>query len=176
MFDILIIMNVNYAGFTNIYRCDDPINTADTVKFVPVVQRQKPMDRYSIILRRDFKLNSKKGFKMNSKSNVEKRLREIKRRTRRKYSAEDKIRIVLEGLGGESSIAELCPKEGINQNTYYRWSKDFLEAGKKRLKGDTEREANTNEVQNLHKENSHLKHLVVDISLKNSYLKKGAMA
>ena len=109
---------------------------------------------------------------MNSKSKVEKRIKEIKRNTRRKYNSEEKIRIVLEGLRGESSIAELCRKEGINQNTYYRWSKDFLEAGKKRLKGDTEREANTNEVQNLRNENSHLKHLVADISLKHSYLKK----
>jgi len=83
---------------------------------------------------------------MNSTSKVSKRIREIKRKTRKKYSSEEKIRIVLEGLRGESSIAELCRKEGINQNCYYRWSKDFLEAGKKRLKGDTEREATTNEV------------------------------
>ena len=72
----------------------------------------------------------------------------------------------------QSSIAELCRKEGINKNTYYRWSKDFIEAGKKRLKGDTEREATTSEVQNLRKENSHLIHLVADISLNNSYLKR----
>jgi len=109
---------------------------------------------------------------MSPKSNVEKRVNEIKRRTRRKYSTEEKIRIVLEGLRGESSIAELCRKESISQNVYYRWSKDFLEAGKKRLKGDTEREANTSEVQDLRKENSHLKHLVADLSLKNNYLKK----
>lgn len=109
---------------------------------------------------------------MSPKSMTEKRVREIKRKTRRKYNTEEKIRIVLEGLRGESSIAELCRKEGINQNTYYRWSKDFLEAGKKRLKGDTEREATTSEVQGLRKENSHLKHLVADLSLKNNYLKK----
>ena len=109
---------------------------------------------------------------MSPKSEVEKRVSEIKRRTRRKYNTEEKIRIVLEGLRGESSIAELCRKEGINQNTYYRWSKDFLEAGKKRLKGDTEREANTSEVKDLRNENSHLKHLVADLSLENIRLKK----
>ena len=80
---------------------------------------------------------------MNSKSPVEKRVREIKRRTRRKYNVEEKIRIALEGFKGETTVAELCRREGINQNTYYRWSKDFMEAGKKRLKGDTEREATT---------------------------------
>ena len=109
---------------------------------------------------------------MSPKSEVEKRVREIKRRTRRKYNTEEKIRIVLEGFRGESSIAELCRIEGINQNTYYRWSKDFMEAGKKRLTGDTEREANTSEVKDLRKENARLKHLVADLALDNVYLKK----
>src|SRR6266436_5147310 len=72
---------------------------------------------------------------------AEKTVRDIRRATRRHRSAEEKIRIVLEGLRGEDSIAELCRKEGINQNLYYRWSKEFLEAGKKRLAGDTAREA-----------------------------------
>ena len=72
---------------------------------------------------------------------AEKTVRDIRRATRRHHSAEEKIRIVLEGLRGEVSIAELCRKEGINQNLYYRWSKEFLEAGKKRLAGDTAREA-----------------------------------
>src|ERR1039457_5010784 len=72
---------------------------------------------------------------------AEKTVRDIRRATRRHFSAEDKIRIVLEGLRGEESIAELCRKEGINQNRYYRWSKEFLEAGKKRLAGDPAREA-----------------------------------
>src|SRR5258705_12062224 len=71
---------------------------------------------------------------------AETRIRDIRRATRRQYSAEEKIRIVIAGLRGEDSIAELCRKEGINQNLYYRWSKDFLEAGKKRLAGDTARE------------------------------------
>ena len=76
---------------------------------------------------------------MVEKPGVEAVVRDIKRRTRRKYSSEEKIRIVLEGLRGEMSIAELCRKEGIQENLYYTWSKDFLEAGKKRLQGDTAR-------------------------------------
>ena len=81
-----------------------------------------------------------------SMSNTTKRVKEIRSNTRRKFSSEEKIRIVLDGLRGESSIAELCRQEGINNNLYYRWSKDFLEAGKKRLSGDTVREANSDEV------------------------------
>ena len=80
---------------------------------------------------------------------AEKTVRDIRRATRRHHSAEEKIRIVLEGLRGEDSIAELCRKEGINQNLYYRWSKEFLEAGKKRLAGDTAREATSDEVKEL---------------------------
>ena len=72
-----------------------------------------------------------------SMSNTEKTVKDIRRNTRRKFSTEEKIRIVLDGLRGESSVAELCRREGINPNLYYRWSKDFLEAGKKRLAGDT---------------------------------------
>jgi len=86
-------------------------------------------------------------------------VREIKRRTRKKYSSEEKIRIVLDGLRGEMSIAELCRKEGIQPNVYYKWSKEFLEAGKKRLQGDTVREATSNEVVDLKKENEQLKAL-----------------
>ena len=77
---------------------------------------------------------------------AEKAVRDIRRATRRHFSAEDKVRIVIAGLRGEDSVAELCRKEGINQNLYYRWSKDFLEAGKKRLTGDTAREATSDEV------------------------------
>jgi len=80
-------------------------------------------------------------------------VRDIKRRTRKKYSSEEKIRIVLEGLRGEMSIAELCRKEGIQPNVYYTWSKEFLEAGKRRLQGDTAREATSSEVVDLRKEN-----------------------
>jgi transposase len=91
-----------------------------------------------------------------SVSNTTKRVKEIRRKTRRKFSSEEKIRIVLEGLRGESSIAELCRREGINSNLYYRWSKDFLEAGKRRLAGDTVREANTDGVVGLNKDNKDL--------------------
>jgi transposase len=99
-------------------------------------------------------------------------VREIRRNTRRKYSAEEKIRIVLEGLKGEVSITELCRREGIVSNLYYRWSKDFLEAGKKRLQGDTSREATSSEVTDLRGENDQLKQLVAELSLNNRLLKK----
>jgi len=95
-----------------------------------------------------------------SMSNTTKRVKEIRRNARRKFSSEEKIRIVLDGLRGESSIAELCRQEGINSNLYYRWSKDFLEAGKKRLSGDTVREANSDEV------------VVAELYLRNDWLKK----
>ena len=101
-------------------------------------------------------------------------VREFKRKTRRKFTPSEKIRIVLEGLKGEESIAELCRREGISPNLYYRWSKDFLEAGKKRLKGDTEREANSVEVIQLRQENEQLKQLVAELSLDNRMLKKSA--
>ena len=107
-----------------------------------------------------------------SMSNTTKRVKEIRRKTRRKFSSEEKIRIVLDGLRGESSIAELCRREGINSNLYYRWSKDFLEAGKKRLSGDTVREANSDEVVDLKKENTNLKQAVAELYLHNDWLKK----
>ena len=99
-------------------------------------------------------------------------MRDIKRKTRRKFSSEDKIRIVLDGLRGEESIAALCRREGIAQNLYYRWSKDFLEAGKKRLSGDTVREANSSEVHELKGENAQLKEALAEVILKNRTLKK----
>ena len=107
-----------------------------------------------------------------SVSNTTKRVKEIRRKTRRKFSSEEKIRIILDGLRGESSIAELCRQEGINSNLYYRWSKDFLEAGKKRLSGDTVREANSDEVVGLRKENTDLKQAVAELYLRNDWLKK----
>ncbi len=107
-----------------------------------------------------------------SMSNTEKAVKDIRRRTRRKFSAEEKIRIVLDGLRGEDSIAELCRREGINTNQYYRWSKDFLEAGKKRLSGDTVREANSDEVVDLKRENKDLKQAVAELYLRNDWLKK----
>ena len=106
------------------------------------------------------------------KGSAEKAIRDIRRATRRQYSAEEKIRIVLEGLRGEDSIAELCRKEGINQNLYYRWSKEFLGAGKKRLAGDTAREANTEEVKDLRNEAAQLKEALAETLLENRLLKK----
>jgi transposase len=103
---------------------------------------------------------------------VEKAVRDIRRATRRNYSAEEKIRIVLEGLRGEESIAELCRREGINTNIYYRWSKEFLEAGKKRLTGDTAREATSDEVRNLRTETRALKETVAELLMENRPLKK----
>ena len=99
-------------------------------------------------------------------------LKDIRRATRRHFSAEDKIRIVLDGLRGEDSIAELCRREGIVQNLYYRWSKEFLEAGKKRLAGDTARAATTDEVKELRREASALKEVVAELTLENRLLKK----
>ena len=96
---------------------------------------------------------------MSKEVSPEKIVRDIRRKTRKKYSAEEKIRIILEGLRGEESIAALCRKEGIPTNLYYRWSKEFLEAGKKRLMGDTAREASSDEVSHLRQENAQLKHL-----------------
>ena len=109
---------------------------------------------------------------MRTKSNTESIVRDIKRKTRKKYTAEEKIRIVLEGLRGEESITAICRREGISPNLYYRWSKEFLEAGKKRLLGDTKREATSFEVTDLKQENEQLKQLVAELSLKNRVLKK----
>ena len=106
------------------------------------------------------------------KQSGESKVKEIRRHTRKKYSAEEKIRIIIEGLRGETSLAELCRKEDINANLYYKWSKEFLEAGKSRLAGDIKREATTCEVHHLKNENSELKQLVAELSLENRMLKK----
>ena len=107
---------------------------------------------------------------------AEKVVQDIRRATRKHYSAEEKIRIVLEGLRGEDSISELCRREGIAQNLYYRWSKDFLEAGKKRLAGDTARAATSDEVKDLRREASALKEVVAELTLENRLLKKSVTA
>lgn len=99
-------------------------------------------------------------------------IKEVKRRTKRIFSSEEKIKIVLEGLRGEDSIAAICRKYTIYEATYFKWSKDFIEAGKKRLSGDTVREANTEEVQDLRKENDTLKKEVADLYLQTKALKK----
>src|SRR5438034_10409419 len=100
----------------------------------------------------------------------------IRRATRKRYSAEDKIRIVLDGLRGEHSIAELCRREGIAESLYYSWSKEFLEAGKRRLAGDTARAATSGEVKDLRHEVRDMKVLVADLALENRLLKKSMIA
>ena len=95
----------------------------------------------------------------------EKTVKDIQRATRKQYSSEEKIRIVLDGLRGEDSIAELCRREGLSQGVYYKWSKDFMEAGKKRLAGDTARAATTDEVKDLRREARDLKEVVAEQTL-----------
>jgi transposase len=111
----------------------------------------------------------------NTSAAVEATVREIRRKTRKKYSADEKVRIVLEGLRGEEKIAELCRREGIHQNMYYKWSKEFLEAGKQRLVGDTKREADSQEVEAMRSENEQLKAVVAELMLKNRNLKKSLL-
>ena len=106
------------------------------------------------------------------KEPAEQVVKEIRRATWRQFSAEEMIRIVLSGLRGEDSIAELCRREGIAQNLYYRWSKEFLEAGKKRLAGDTVREASSDEVKDLRRQAGALKEVVAELTLENRLLKK----
>jgi transposase len=113
------------------------------------------------------------GSKIDTQSDeAEKAVRDIRRATRRHFSAEDKVRIVIAGLRGEDSVAELYRKEGINQNLYYRWSKEFLEAGKKRLAGHTAREATSDEVKGLRAQARQLKELMAELMLENRLLKK----
>ncbi len=109
---------------------------------------------------------------MRTKAPAEQVVRNIRRRTRKQYSAEEKIRIVLEGLRGEESIAALCRREGIAESLYYSWSKEFLEAGKKRLAGDTARQATSGEVKGLKREMRDMKELVAELLLENRLLKK----
>ena len=111
-----------------------------------------------------------------TKKPAEQVVKDIRRATRRHFSAEDKIRIVLDGLRGEDSIAELCRKEGIAQSLYYVWSKEFMEAGKRRLAGDTARAATSDEVRDLRREASALKECVADLTLENRLLKKSMIA
>src|SRR5215213_6182743 len=110
------------------------------------------------------------------KQPAEEVVRDLRRATRRQFSAEEKIRIVLEGLRGEESIAELCRREGIASSMYYGWSKDFLEAGKKRLVGDTARAATSDEVKDLRREAGALKEVVAEQALELRLLKKSMMA
>lgn len=108
---------------------------------------------------------------MGKRGSAEDTIRTIRRKTRRQYSAEEKIRIVLEGLRGEETVAALCRREGIAQSLYYKWSKEFLEAGKSRLAGDTKRQASSDAVDELRSENAQLKQLVAELALTNRVLK-----
>lgn len=108
----------------------------------------------------------------NSKASAERVVKDICRQTRKHYSAEEKMRIVLEGLRGDDTIAELCRREGIAQGVYYKWSKDFMEAGKKRLAGDAMRATNNEEVTELRREGRDLKEVVAELTLENRLLKK----
>ena len=113
--------------------------------------------------------------KSGPEASAEQHIKDIRRATRKRYSTEEKIRIVLSGLRGEDSIAELCRREGIAQSLYYSWSKEFLEAGKRRLAGDTERQASSGEVKDLRRETRDLKELVADLTLENRLLKKSTI-
>jgi transposase len=112
---------------------------------------------------------------MSETESTEKKIRNIRRKNRKKYSAEEKIRIVLEGLRGDESIAELSRREGIAQSMYYKWSKEFMEAGKQRLVGNTKRQADSSEVKELRRQNDQLKELVAELALKNKVLKKSLL-
>jgi transposase len=114
--------------------------------------------------------------KSETRATPEQIVKDIRRATRKHHSAEEKIRIVLEGLRGEYSIAELCRREGIAESLYYSWSKEFLEAGKKRLAGDTARAATNGEVKDLRREVRDMKVLVADLTLENRLLKKSMVA
>jgi transposase len=111
-----------------------------------------------------------------TKASSEQVVKDIRRATRRQRSAEEKIRIVLDGLRGEYSVAELCRREGIAESLYYSWSKEFLEAGKKRLAGDTARAATSNEVKDLRRESRELKAVVAEQALELRLLKKSMIA
>ena len=113
---------------------------------------------------------------MSKKAPAERVVRDIRRKTRRQYSAEEMIRFVLEGFRGEESIATLCRREGIAQSIYYKWSKEFLEAGKRRLAGDAARSASTGEVEALRQEARELKEVVAEQTLELRLLKKSMIA
>ena len=112
---------------------------------------------------------------MAKEGSAEATIRDIKRKTRRKDNAEEKIRLVIEGWRGEETIAELCRREGIGESLYYSWSKEFMEAGKARLAGNTKRQASSSEVEDLRQENEQLKQAVAELLLQNWGLKKSGV-
>jgi transposase len=151
------------------------INQSRALRYEPVA---RSMEHLQILLLDRFhrhkshcraKMNKKSG---TSKDAADKLVKGIRRKTRKQYSAEEKIRIVLAGLRGEESIAALCRREGISESLYYTWSKEFLEAGKQRLAGDTARQATSPEVKELRSESTALKEVVADLTLENRLLKK----
>lgn len=107
-----------------------------------------------------------------NKKTAQSLIKDIKRKTNRTYSSEEKIRRIIEGMRGEETIASICRKYAIYDSLYYKWTKDFMEAGKKRLNGDTERNANADEVNYLKKQNEDLKKAIADLYLHNESLKK----
>ena len=113
---------------------------------------------------------------MDAKQAADRTVKDIRRRTRKQHSAEEKIRIVLAGLRGEESIAALCRREGIAESLYYSWSKEFLEAGKRRLAGDTTRAATSEEVKDLRRLAQELKEVVAEQALELRLLKKSMIA
>jgi transposase len=106
------------------------------------------------------------------KQSTENFVKDIRNKTRRIFTSEQKILIVMEAIRGESPVPEICRKYGIHQAQFYRWNKEFLEAGKKRLAGDTMREATSDEVVQLRKENQRLKEMVADLVLRYDIVKK----
>src|SRR5437016_4656003 len=151
-------------------------NSAVEVYFSAPMRQKGPVeeeeDFWPIVAIEGAKMGQKSG---SVKEPAKQVVKEIRRATRRQFSADEKIRIVLTGLRGEDSIAELCRREGIVQNLYYRWSKEFLEAGKKRLAGDTARAATSDEVKDLRREASALKEVVAELMLENRLLKKSTI-
>ena len=107
-----------------------------------------------------------------TKQSTENFIKDIRRKTRKLYSSEQKILIVMEALRGEASVAEICRKHAITHSMFYKWNKEFMEAGKKRLAGDTTREATSDEVAELRKENARLKEMVADLMLRYDIVKK----
>ena len=109
------------------------------------------------------------------KEPLTKLIRKTRQATRRRYSSQEKIRIVMEGIRGDEPVSTLCRREGISANVYYKWLKDFMEAGKSRLKGDETRDATRGAVHELRRENERLKQLVAELSLDNMVLKKSLL-
>jgi len=121
------------------------------------------------------KLNPKHPQQPSAEGETAKVIRKVRQATRKRYSAEQKIRIVMEGIRGDDPVSVLCRREGIHSNVYYKWLKEFMEAGKARLKGEDKRGATRGEVEELRRDNQRLKELVADLSVQNMVLKKSLL-